>query len=204
MYINFSTLDRFLQIFSFEDFLYLCAVKQQEAEKQEQLKADQEKLKEQKYIKTLKNGTIRLDKKGTEFLNKVSRSDKITEETKILGEWLIKIYKRREDGIVRNKTELFRRLQWFQDETGIIKNKLAKLLQCFISDTYTKETGLTVEEFKRQNPRMVLSNLVENVFWTPKDRYSKYYNLNDSPLYMYYDENQDYVESVWEKLNLND
>lgn len=201
MYLNFKILDKFQEQFSFREFLYLCAVKQQDKEYQEEYYSlnPNQKLLEQGYIKTLKSGELRLDKKGTELLKNISKSDEITEDTEKLCDWLVKVYKGREDGIVKNKQELKRRCQWFQDQTGIYKNKLALLLQCFIQDSYTKETGLTINEFKAENPRMVLSNMVDNVFWKPKDNFARHYNLTDSPLYQYYEDNKEYINKIWEK-----
>jgi len=201
MYLNFKILNKFQEQFSFSDLLYLCAVKQQDKENQEKYYSSQ-KLLEQGYIKTLKSGEVRLDKKGTELLKNISKSDEITEDTEKLCEWLVKVYKDREDGIVKNKQELKRRCQWYQDQTGIYKNKLALLLQLFIQDSYTKETGLTINEFKAENPRMVLSNMVDNVFWKPKDNFARHYNLTDSPLYQYYEDNKEYIEKVWKSKDL--
>lgn len=204
MYISFKVLNKFLQDYHFEDFLYLCAVKQQDSENiQEYYNTNKHNdLLEDGYIKTLKKGEVRLDKKGTELLNKISKSDEITSDTEQLANWLISVYKSREDGIVKNKTELKRRLNWFQDQTGLYRNHLALLLKCFMGDTYTKESGLSIQEFKEQNPRMVLSNLVDNIFWTPKNNFARHYNLDDSPLWNYYQDNQKYVEEVWRKNNL--
>lgn len=204
MYLNFKVLDKFTSLFSISDLLYLCAVKQQDKEYQEEYYSlnPNQKLLEHNYIKTLKNGEVRLDKKGVELLKNISKSDEITEDTEKLCEWLVKVYKDREDGIVKNKQELKRRCNWFQDQTGIYKNKLALLLQSFIQDSYTKETGLTINEFKEQNPRMVLSNMVDNVFWKPKDNFARHYNLTDSPLYQYYEDNKEYIEKVWKSKDL--
>lgn len=71
-----------------------------------------------------------------------------------------------------------------------------------MGDTYTKESGLSIQEFKEQNPRMVLSNLVDNIFWTPKNNFARHYNLDDSPLWNYYQDNMEYIEEVWRKNNL--
>src|SRR5690606_28791796 len=128
------------------DLLYLCAVKQQDEESIKEIgeKISVIRLLEHNYIKTLKNGEVRLDKKGKELLNKISKSDEITSDTEQIANWLISVYKGREDGIVKNKAELKRRLQWFQDQTGIYRNHLALLLKCFMQDTYTKESGLSI------------------------------------------------------------
>lgn len=201
MYLNFKILNKFKEQFSFSDLLYLCAVKQQDKEYQEEYYSlnPNQKLLEQGYIKTLKNGEVRLDKKGTELLKNISKSDEITEDTEAICKWLVDVYKGREDGIVKNKQELKRRCDWFQKQTGIRGKKLTFLLQLFIQDTYTKETGLTINEFKKENPRMVLSNMVDNVFYRPESRYDKHYILDKSPLYTYLEDNKEYINKIWEK-----
>lgn len=203
-YINFRVLDKFLKDFCFNDFLYICAIKQQDEENQKEYYniSSYTILLEQGYIKTLKNGALRLDKKGTEFLKNVSKSDEITEDTEKIVDWMVKIYKDREDGIVKNKQECKRRAQWFQDETGIYQNKLALLISSFMQDTYSKYSGLSIEEFKAQNPRMVLNNMLDNVFYKQDSMFDKHYTLNKSPLYQYFEDNQEYIEEIWKKNNL--
>lgn len=204
MFVNFRVLNNFLEQWSFKDFLYLCAVKQQEEESIKEIgeKVSLVRLLEHNYIKTLKNGALRLDKKGTEFLKNVSKSDEITEDTEKIIDWMVKMYKDREDGIVKNKQECKRRAQWFQDETGIYQNKLALLISSFMQDTYSKYSGLSIEEFKAQNPRMVLNNMLDNVFYKQDSMFDKHYTLNKSPLYQYFEDNQEYIEEIWKKNNL--
>lgn len=204
MYLNFKILDKFTSLFSIGDLLYLCAVKQQDNDNIDLMEEVvlKDKLLEQGYIKTLKNGEVRLDKKGTEFLKNVSKSDEITEDTEKIIEWMVKTFKDREDGIVKNKQECKRRAQWFQNETGIFQNKLAILISSFMQDTYSKSSGLTIEEFKSQNPRMVLNNMLDNVFYKQDSVFDKHYTLTKSPLYQYHLDNEDYIEEIWKKNNL--
>lgn len=203
-YINFKILDKFIECFKWDDFLYLCAIKQQDEENQKEYYniSSYTRLLEQGYIKTLKNGVLRLDKKGTELLKNISKSDEITEDTEKIVDWMVKIYKGREDGIVKNKQECKRRAQWFQDETGIYQNKLALLISSFMQDTYSKSYGLSIEEFKTQNPRMVLNNMLDNVFYKQDSMFDKHYTLNKSPLYQYFEDNRPHIEEIWSKNNL--
>lgn len=200
MYINFIVLEKFLKKgWSLEDFLYLCAVKNQDKENSEKYGASKEKFIEEGYVKLLKKGEERLDKKGTDFLNKLGKSDKITPETEKLSEWIANYYKNKKGGIVRSLPNIKRRCQSFCDETGFYGNKTAILIYCFINDSYDKESGLTIEEFKEQNPRMVLSYMAENIFYSPPSHFSKHFNLDDSPLYQYYLNNKKYIEQQWKK-----
>jgi len=204
MFVNFSRLDKFLKEFKIEDLFFILAVKQQDQENIEEyynLNSNQ-RLLESSYLKQIKNGELRLDKKGTEFLRDLGKSDKISDDTEKLCSWLVELYKDREDGIVKNKQEIRRRAQWYSDETGIFQNRLAVLLQCFMQDCYTKESGLTIQEFKEQNPRMCMNNMLDNLFYKPESMFDKHYTLSKSPLNNYLEDNQQYIEEIWRKNNL--
>src|SRR6187402_2746974 len=108
MFVNFSRLDKFLKEFKIEDLFFILAVKQQDQENIEEyynLNSNQ-RLLESSYLKQIKNGELRLDKKGTEFLRDLGKSDKISDDTEKLCSWLVELYKDREDGIVKNKQEI--------------------------------------------------------------------------------------------------
>src|SRR5690606_15673127 len=135
MYINFSELHR--QGIEPQDLLFLIAIKQKDEEAIE-LYFNGDILDiwmEKEWIRKLKKGDLRIDTKGQKLLKKLSTSSEdISETTVILIDWLIKIYKNKQEGIVKNKKETQRRCQWFADETGITENKLAVLLKCFVED----------------------------------------------------------------------
>lgn len=196
MYLNFNKYTT--SNLSPEHLLLLIAIKQKEEEFIELFWDGEmiEQWKENELIKTLKNGQVRVDKKGSRLLKDLSSSGGISKETETIVEWLIGIYKNKENGIVRNKAETKRRCQWFSEQTGIEKNELAMLLRCFLTDTYSSESGMTVEEFKRDNPRMVLSNLLDNIFWTPPNNFARNYTLDDSPLYRYMEDNREYLDKI--------
>lgn len=196
MFINFNI---FRKLNLTEDFVFfLLAVKSEDEHYIENFKDKQWALSEN-YIKQIKNGDYRLDKKGKEILNKLSKSDAITPETEKLAEWIANYYKNKKGGIVRNKKELQRRCQSFSDETGWIKNQLATVVAAFINDCYDQSSGLSLEEFKEQNPRMQLSMIAENLFWVPRSHFSIHFNLDDSPLYQYYLEHTKHIEEQWKK-----
>ena len=195
MYLNFNT---FRKLKLTEEFVFfLLAVKSEDEHYIENFK-DKEKFLEEGYIKQIKSGDYRLDKKGKEILNKLSKSDAITPETEKLAEWIANFYKNKKGGIVRNKKELQRRIQWFIDETSIKRNALAILISSYINDSFDESLGLSMQEFKEQNDgRMTLSFIPENVFWKPLNHFQKNYTLDESSLYNYYLDNQKYIEDIW-------
>ena len=196
-YINFN---QFRKLKLTEEFVFfLLAVKSEDKEYIENFN-DKQKSLEEGYIKQIKSGDYRLDKKGKEVLNKLSKSDKISEETEKLAEWIANYYKNKKGGIVRNKKELQRRISWFSDQTSIRGNALAILISCYINDSFDESLGLSMQEFKEQNNgRMTLSFIPENVFWKPLNHFQKNYNLDESSLYNYYLDNQKYIEEQWRK-----
>lgn len=197
MYINFN---QFRKLKLTEEFVFfLLAVKSEDKEYIENFN-DKQKSLEEGYIKQIKSGDYRLDKKGKEVLNKLSKSDKISEETEKLAEWIANYYKNKKGGIVRNKKELQRRISWFSDQTSIRGNALAILISCYINDSFDESLGLSMQEFKEQNNgRMTLSFIPENVFWKPLNHFQKNYTLDESSLYNYYLDNQKYIEEQWKK-----
>jgi len=199
MYINFKIIDKFLKEFKIEDLFFILAVKQQDQENIEEYcnLSSSQKLLDLKYLKRIKNGNLRIDKKGTEFLRDLEKSDEISESTEVIAEWLIKTYKDKEGGIVKNKTETKRRIQFFSDQTGFTHNKLAILLGIYLANVYDKNSGQSLQEFMAENRMGVISYLADNICWKPKDNFARHYNLNDSPLYQFYLEHQEYVEQAW-------
>lgn len=193
MFINF---EKFTTLNLTEQFIFtLCAVKNKATiyleDNFEVHRLQMEDKGYIKYVKPTRKGQplyelVRIDKKGEKLLKDLSSATNISEDTKVLGEWLIKYYKDKKGGIVKNKTETLRRLQWFTDETGIVKNDLAVLLKNYLSDVYDPDCGLSITEAKEQNPRLQLSYEVANIFWRPRDNFDRHYKLDDSPLYNYY------------------
>ena len=48
-----------------------------------------------------------------------------------------------------------------------------------------------------QNPRGVLSNMLDNICFSPISVFDKHKTLDKSPLYIYYEDNKEYVNQVW-------
>ena len=199
MFINFKVVDKFLKEFKIEDLFFILAVKQQDQENIQEYYSlnSSQRLLGLGYLKQIKNGELRLDKKGTEFLRDLGKSDEISEDTKKISQWVYETFKNREGGIIKSKPELQRRLQWFSDQTGYQQNKLAIVIGLFITNTYSKDSGLTVEEFMKDNPHGVLNNIAENLFWTPPNHFAKNYTIDNSPLARFIEDNQEYVEQAW-------
>lgn len=140
---------------------------------------------------------LRLSETASRLLIEASYEGSADEESKTIAEWVIKIYKNKSGGIVKNKTEILRRLHWFKNATNITGNKLAILTQCFMEDTYDPSSGESVKDFMDSNSRGVLSNMADNIFWAPTSLYDKHKTLDKSPLYIYYEDNEDYIKQVW-------
>lgn len=144
--------------------------------------------------------SLRLSKKGKKLLADLSFEGAVDEESRQINEWLIDLYKKKSGGIVNNKTECGRRLHWFKTITGIRGNFLAVLLQSFLSDCYDPSSGLSVPEFKEQNPRGTFSNMLDNLAWKPPNNFAHHYTLDNSPLYSYYEDNEEYINTLWKKI----
>lgn len=210
MYINLKQVNKYLQR---GDLELLCAIKQGDTEYLiETYWLDEKKRFEEldliTEVKTKKKGehpykALRLTEKAKKMLISMSFEGSCDEETETLGNWIINTYKNKAGGIVKNKIELKRRLQWYKTITGINGNFLALLIQCAMNDTYDPECGQSFYDYKKDNPRGILSNMGENLMWTPPNNFARKYTLVDSTLYRYYEDNEDYIKAVWFK-NLNE
>jgi|GEM_PF-2479002 hypothetical protein len=167
------------------------------------------------YINTIKGkkgdselSKHRLTKKGNKLLRDLTSYGKPDEDAEKIAEWLKKLYSKRVTSVKSNQKELQRRIHWFSNETQIYKNYLAALLECFINDTYIEDVNdkrpfnIKFNEFKEENPRGILSSKAENVLWTPPDRFAREYQLENSPLWSYYQDNENYVNNYWKHKGL--
>ncbi len=208
MYINLSVLGK--SGLEYSDLVFLAAINQTDKEVIDKLTGDTfNRLEGLSLLTSIKGKkgdnpayNIRLSEKGKKLMADLSFEGAVDSETEIIADWLINIYKSKSGGIVKNKTETKRRIQWFKTVTQIKGNKLAVLLQCFLQDTYNEQDGLTVKEFMERNPRGVLSNMLDNVCWQPTSLYDKHKTLDKSPLWQYYEDNMEYINKVWESKNL--
>ena len=210
MYLNISVFTK--SNLQFSDLVFLAAINQTETDWLiENLNEDvyrrfsafslithikQKSKKEHLYV------SLRLSDSGKSLLVNLSYEGAVDSETEVIADWLINIYKAKSGGIVKNKTETKRRIQWFKTATQIKGNKLAVLLQSFLQDTYNEQDGLTVKEFMEQNSRGVLSNMLDNVCFNPTSVFDKHKTLDKSPLWQYYEENIEYINKVWESKGL--
>lgn len=210
MYLNISVFTK--SNLQFSDLVFLAAINQTETDWLiESLNEDvYNRFNELSLIKHIKQKSkkehlytsLRLSEQGKSLLVNLSYEGAVDSETEVIADWLINIYKAKSGGIVKNKTEIKRRIQWFKTATQIKGNKLAVLLQSFLQDTYNEQDGLTVKEFMEQNSRGVLSNMLDNVCFNPTSVFDKHKTLDKSPLWQYYEENIEYINKVWESKGL--
>lgn len=212
MYINFELLLK--KELKPEELVLLTAIKLKETDyilsnaNEEVLNSFSEK----GYIKYVKAKNksqnklelVRIDTKGSKLLEDLSYAGAVDDESERIGDWVINTYKNKSGGIVKNKTEIKRRINWFKNITQIRGNFLALLIQSAMLDTYDPECGETFYDAKKNNSRLILSNMADNLFYSPESHFDKHYTLDKSPLYNYYIDNQEYIKQIWEKtLNEN-
>ena len=210
MYLNISVFTK--SNLQFSDLVFLAAINQTETDWLiENLNEDvYRRFSAFSLIKHIKQKSkkehlytsLRISEVGAKFLADISYEGAVDSETEVIADWLINIYKAKSGGIVKNKTEIKRRIHWFKTVTQIKGNKLAVLLQSFLQDTYNEQDGLTVKEFMEQNSRGVLSNMLDNVCFNPTSVFDKHKTLDKSPLWQYYEENIEYINKVWESKGL--
>ena len=203
MFINFNIYKK--HNLTPEHLINLLAVKQKQAE---EINTDVlgrfEELGYVTYTKGKKNQDIRelvrLSDKGKKLLTDLSFEGVVDEESEKIRDWVVSVYKNKNGGIVKNKTELGRRIHWFKTITDIRGNFLAVLIQCVMQDTYDPECGQNFYDAKKENPRLILSNLAENLFFSQQSHFDKHYTLDKSPLFTYFEDNQEYIKQVWNQL----
>lgn len=216
MYLNFNKIVS--KGLTPQDLLFLQAVNQQKAEDLEDVVAmyiDDSSLDSflengvVEYIKGKKTDSevskLRLSKKGRTLLLDLQKKEDWEEMDVTLAEWIESVYAKRPNYVKSNMAELKRRLYWFRFETGIHGNELAILIESFIKDCYVPDPNddrpfnTQFNEFKKDNPRAQMSNKAENIIWNPKDRFQRHYILENSPLWSYYQQFEEYIEKLWKK-----
>lgn len=185
-YINIDFLNK--SKLCWDDVLYLMLVKQG-AEEHLKDEAIIEKLLITGCVKKIKrknkteteNSLLRLDKKGKEFLDKLQEAP-ITNEVKIVVDWLCEIYLGLGKNI-GNKAQLTRNIRDFSNATDISKNRLVQLCTTFVND----------------ESQMEYSFYLEYVFWKAPNAFATRFSLENSRLWRYYQERQDYFDNEWEQ-----
>ena len=194
-----------------EEFILLSVIQQNSngSQRERLLELDSDYSSISEYVKFVnrKNKTqtlhdlVRLDKKGNKLLVDLFTYSPDEDTEKIIS-WMEVTYKAM-GKFMRNREESFRRCAWFSVASGINKNKLAMLIQTFMQNVYNPEVhGDNFYEAKKENPHLILNNMIENAFWTPKDLFAKHYNLDDSPLYSFYLENEEHFLKQFEKYEI--
>ena len=191
-----------------EDFILLSVIQQNSngGQRERLLELDSDYSSVSEYVKFVnrKNKTqtlhdlVRLDKKGNKLLVDLFTYSPDEDTEKIIS-WMEATYKSM-GKFMKNRKESFRRCAWFTKSSGIDKNKLAVLVQTFMQNVYNPEVhGDNFYEAKKENPHLVLSNQVENIFWNKPNLFAKHYNLDDSPLYNFYLENEEHFLKQFER-----
>ena len=206
MYINLSVLGK--SGLEYSDLVFLAAIKQVDKDVLEKLTGDVfNRLEGLSLLTSIKGKkgdnpiyNIRLSEKGKKLMIDLSFEGAVDEESEKIRDWVVSVYKNKNGGIVKNKTELGRRIHWFKTITEIRGNFLAVLIQCVMQDTYDPECGQSFYDAKKDNSRLILSNLAENLFWMPQSHFDRHYTLDKSPLFTYYEDNQEYIKQVWNQL----
>ena len=206
MYINLSVLGK--SGLEYSDLVFLAGIKQVDKEVLEKLTGDVfNRLEGLSLLTSIKGKkgdnpiyNVRLSDKGKKLMTDLSFEGAVDDESEKIRDWVVSVYKNKNGGIVKNKTELGRRIHWFKTITEIKGNFLAVLIQCVMQDTYDPECGQSFYEAKKDSPRLILSNLAENLFWMPQSHFDRHYTLDKSPLFTYYEDNQEYVKQVWNQL----
>lgn len=139
-----------------------------------------------KYIKGTKKQNelqkLRLDKKGTEFLNNLDEPEVEDQDVKIF-DWLSEQYKKKEKQVGNGK-KTKRLIASFREKSGIDKNKLAFLCNEFINDDNEQE----------------YSHKLEYVFWKPSNMFQVKFVLEDSRLWSYYQKKKQYFDGKFKTL----
>ena len=194
-----------------ENFILLSVIQQNSngGQRERLLELDSDYSSVSEYVKFVnrKNKTqtlhdlVRLDKKGSKLLVDLFTYSPSEDTEKIIS-WIETTYKSM-GKFIKNRKEACRRCEFFSKSTGIEKNKLAFLLQTFMQNVYNPDIhGDNFREAKKQNPNLVLSNQVENIFWTPRDIFSKHYSLDNSPLYTFYLDNEEFFDTHFKKYEI--
>jgi hypothetical protein len=191
MYINLKYLAE--QSMGFEDLFILQLAKQQKFEDCSEWLSfynskipDLEKLGYIEYIKGNKSDSalskMRISKAGQNILDNVEIAE-ITENDIKLFEWIKKIYLSRDKKLGnQRKTKLY--IALFRTQSGINLNKLATLMNSFISD----------------DQNMEYNHILEYALFKPANIYNTKFNLDESRLYQYYLSHQDHFDKIFENL----
>ncbi len=138
------------------------------------------------YIKFIKGNKkdnefqkMRLDKKGTAFLNSLEDPE-VEEQDTVVFEWLAAVYRKKEKQIGNGKRTQ-RRIASFREKSGIEKNNLLRLCDAFINDDNEQE----------------YSHKLEYVFYKPTGAYQTKFVLEDSRLWKYYNKRKDFFNKVF-------
>jgi hypothetical protein len=125
---------------------------------------------------------LRISDKGKKLLEKAQIPLILDEDVRIF-EWLEDVYKSSDKEIGnRKKTQQY--IANFRVESGIDRNKLAKLCKTFIDDDSNFEW----------------SKRLEYLFWKPRNVFDTTFDIEQSRLYMYYLQNKTIFDKQFSKM----
>lgn len=155
------------------------------------------------YIKGTKKQTasqkMRLSKKGKTWVKSLSKTEVLQEDI-YMEKWLHDVYSQRPNFHKSNRKQTQRLIADFREKTGIEKNKLAVLFLCFLNDTFVtnitdnKKFWEAFNKEKEINPRLQISNKLENLIWKSDNERARSFKIEESKLYSYYEEFQEHVD----------
>lgn len=129
-----------------------------------------------------RNQKLRLDTKGTSFLNSLEEPEVELEDITFF-DWLSKVYVKN-DKQIGNGKRTKRLIASFREKSGIDKNKLAFLCQTFITDDAEQEWSFRLEY----------------VFFKPTNAFQTRFVLEDSRLWQYYSKRKVFFDNKFKTL----
>jgi len=123
------------------------------------------------YTQTLKNGEVRLNKKGKEILDKIQIPNYHENDEK-LADYLLDKYKE-EELVICPKNKLLKLIAWFRAETSFTHKEIYSLIVSYFE---TEES--------------VYNKRLDYLFFKPENAYSQP-NLQHSRLFTWYDSNKE-------------
>jgi hypothetical protein len=170
MYINFNYLKK--SNVSYQSLIALQAIHQNRIEKLNSFIVENFDVSPiENYITRLKNGDLRLNKNGKDFLDKVQIPGYHENDEK-LADYLLEKYSE-EKLIVCPKNKLLKLIAWFRSETSFSHREIYDMIVSYFDS-----------EESQYNKRL------DYLFFKPENAYSQP-NLQGSRLYSWYEYNKD-------------
>jgi hypothetical protein len=137
------------------------------------------------YITVSSSHKMRLNKAGTELLNKLTsmREELKTDEDKVILQYIVDYCNKNEDLIIGNRQQILRSLVEIRLATGFSAQAIFTIMKHFLSS----EDANFFKKF-------------DYLFWKPSSPYDKKFKLDNCRLYTYYEKNKEELDSILTKL----